>query len=204
MNRKISLPLLVIILLLFSVLVGLLAGQFLFKAPPKSPDAASIAMQLPGGDFTLQSSQGEVSLHDFKGKVVLLYFGYTYCPDICPTTFATMGQAIQQLTPEERQQVQGIFVSVDPARDTLKHLEDYSHYFSANIIGATGKKANIDEITKRYGVGYRIQKKDNQGNYTVDHSAITLLIGKDGKIKAMLPHGMSADDIVKKLRDYIS
>ena len=203
MKKKISLPLLIIALFLFSMLVALVASQFLFKASTKNPAYPSVATQLPGGDFTLQSNHGDVSLHDFKGKLVLLYFGYTYCPDICPTSLALMGQAINKLTPAEKEQVQGLFVSVDPERDTLKHLEEYSQYFGANIIGITGKKEEIDNITKRYGVGYRIQKKDKNGNYTVDHSAVTLLIGKDGKIKELLPHGMPADELVKKLRGYM-
>ena len=203
MKKKISLPLLIIALFLFSVLVALVASQFLFKASTKNPAYPSVATQLPGGDFTLQSNHGDISLHDFKGRLVLLYFGYTYCPDICPTSLALMGQAINKLTPAEKEQVQGLFVSVDPERDTLKHLEEYSQYFGANIIGITGKKEEIDNITKRYGVGYRIQKKDKNGNYTVDHSAVTLLIGKDGKIKELLPHGMPADELVKKLRDYM-
>ena len=201
MNKKISLPLLIITLILFSIFVALLANIFLFKQTNPSTITTSIAEKLPAGDFTLQSADGDVSLSDYRGKVVLLYFGYTYCPDICPTSLALMGQAMASLNEEEKTQVQGLFVSVDPERDSLEHLKKYSHYYGDKIVGVTGKASEIRKITKRYGVAYEIQKKDKNGNYSINHTSTTLLIDKNGKLKDLLPHGVPAKKIVEKLRE---
>ena len=94
-----------------------------------------------GGDFTLQSATGPVTLKDYRGKVVLLYFGYTYCPDICPTSLTATAQALGQLAPAELARVQTLFVSVDPERDTPARLKDYGAFFHPSIIGVTGTAA---------------------------------------------------------------
>ncbi|MCW8983370.1 MAG: SCO family protein, partial [Gammaproteobacteria bacterium] len=101
-----------------------------------------------GGGFTLQSVDGPVSLNDFKGKAVLIYFGYTWCPDICPTNLALMSAAFGDLedkNPELMKQIQGIFISVDPERDSPERLKEYTNFFHENIIGITGTKDLIDD-----------------------------------------------------------
>jgi len=203
MKQKISLLLLILAFFLFAGITAVLANHFFFKPNPADSISRAIAKKLPGGDFTLQSADGKVSLSDFKGKVVLLYFGYTYCPDICPTALTLMGKAINGLDDAEKKQVQGLFISVDPERDTPEKLKKYSAFFNPNIIGLTGKKEDIDRIVKHYGSAYEIQEKDKEGRYTVDHSSITLLIGKDGKIKDLLAHGMPSKKIIENIRNYL-
>jgi len=158
----------------------------------------------PGGDFTLTSVHGPVSLHDFRGKWVLLYFGYTYCPDICPTNLGNLSVAWRQLPPEQQKQVQILFVSVDPKRDTPERLQQYVDYFGANIIGLTGSKTVIDEITQRYGVVYRmVPVKDSAMGYLVDHSAFTYLIDPQGRLITQLPHGTTPAQFKQVIQQHL-
>ena len=199
MKYKLLITLFTITLLLLTAIV---AKQFLFTPSAINTMTTSIAKQLPAGDFTLNSLDGKVSLSDFKGKVVLLYFGYTFCPDMCPTSLAFMGQAIAKLD-NNGQHVQGIFVSVDPKRDTLKHLKGYTQKFSDKIVGLTGSKSDIDAIVGRYAAAYALLKKDQKGHYEVDHSSATLLIGKDGQLKDLLPHGLPSEKIIESVNEYL-
>ncbi|WP_133406621.1 SCO family protein [Parashewanella tropica] len=108
-----------------------------------------------GGDFTLNSSKGEqVSLSDFRGKVVLMFFGYTNCADICPTTMAHVAQMVKKLPPEQQAKVQVLFVSIDSEYDTPKHLNKYLSYFDPSFIGLVDDKEKIDHVAKLYSAEY--------------------------------------------------
>ena len=188
-------------LLLLAIAVaglGILGWKFLTSSQTQdsATETANIAARPTGGDFTLMSSHGPISLHDFKGKLVLLYFGYTYCPDICPTNLGNLSLAYRRLPPELQKQVQIIFVSVDPDRDTPKHLQQYCDYYQANMLGLTGTKADIDKVVKQYGVVYQIHKEGNDPNYSVDHSAFTYVIDPQGKWVTQLPHATSPDQFI--------
>ena len=157
-----------------------------------------------GGNFTLTSTLGEQSLSDFKNKLVLIYFGYTYCPDICPTNLGNLSVAYQQFTPEEREQLQILFVSVDPERDTPARLKQYADYFESNIIGLTGTAENIAEIAHRYGVVYaKVDDPNNGTNYAVDHSAFTYVVDQQGTWQEQLPHATTPDSFIKTVRTYL-
>ncbi|MBE8168438.1 MAG: SCO family protein, partial [Shewanella sp.] len=108
-----------------------------------------------GGDFTLNSSKGgEVSLSDYKGKVVLMFFGYTNCADICPTTMAHISQMMRKLTPEQKAQVQVLFISIDSEYDTPKHLNKYLSYFDPSFIGLVDDVAKTEHVAKLYSAEY--------------------------------------------------
>lgn len=157
-----------------------------------------------GGDFTLESINGPVSLSDYRGQAVVLYIGYTYCPDICPMALSVLGQALRHLPEEESQQIQGIFVSVDPERDTLEHLANYSAFFSPQIVGVTGEKADIDEVVQQYGAFYRrVEMRDSAMEYAVDHSSRLYLIDKNGDLAAMVSHSTSPDQLMRQLKELI-
>jgi len=160
------------------------------------------APPMPGGDFTLQSHKGPVKLSDFKGKVVLIYFGYTYCPDICPTSLALTTAALKELNESELAQTQTLFISVDPERDTPDRLVEYAHFFHPNILGITGTKPEIDDITKRFSAYYRIPDHVSGENYAVDHSSQTLVIGKNGEIKATIAHGSLPESMLLIIREH--
>jgi len=171
--------------------------------PGHSGTARPVATQPTGGDFTLDSPAGKLSLQDYRGKIVLLYFGYTFCPDVCPTALSALGQAFAALTPDEAARVQGIFVSVDPERDTLEVLNVYAPFFHPGIVGATGTPAQVAEVARRYGVSYMKQKSVDDRPYTVDHSSFTYLINREGHLAEMLPHGAPVADIVARIRSQL-
>lgn len=153
-----------------------------------------------GGDFTLHGIEGPVSLKDFRGQVVLLYFGYTWCPDICPTNLALFSSVLNELTEAELAQVQPIFVSVDPRRDTPARLKAYTEYFHEKLIGITGSDAEVADVAARYGVAYRAVNPETESNYAVDHSAETYLIDRQGKLVQRLPHGTAAEALLHAVR----
>ncbi|MCG8029848.1 MAG: SCO family protein [Candidatus Thiodiazotropha taylori] len=142
-----------------------------------------------GGDFTLRSSRGEFSLEQLRGKVVVLFFGYTKCPDVCPSSLALLSQALNELSEEELQQVQGVFISVDPKRDTIQALDDYVSYFHPNLIGVTGSESEVAKVAKLYGAQYvEVKLEASAFAYAVDHSATTYLISPQGELRFLLPH----------------
>jgi protein SCO1/2 len=153
-----------------------------------------------GGDFILQGPSGAASLSDYRGKVVLLYFGYTFCPDVCPTSLSLMAQALTMLTPEELNKVNAFFVSVDPERDTLDVLKVYTPFFHPAIAGLGGTVEQVAQVASQYGARYMKQKAKDGAPYSVDHSSFTYLIGPDGKLAASLPHGSSPQQIVDMIR----
>ena len=165
---------------------------------------SSAATSVQGGDFRLDSPDGPVALSDFKGKVVALYFGYTFCPDVCPTALIAVAQAFSQLSPAELAKTKGLFVSVDPQRDTLDVLKVYVPYFHPALTGLRGSETDTARIAALYGVRYMKQKADRDGQYPVDHSSFTYLIGPDGKLAASLPHGTPAQDIAARIRALLS
>lgn len=148
--------------------------------------------------IVLRSDTGPVRLNSYSGKIVLLYFGYTSCPDICPASLANLKLALGGLSPEEAAQVQVIFISVDPARDTPEALGKYVKLFRDDFIGATGTRAEIDWVTSSFDVQYKINPPDANGNYSVDHTAFTIVIDQQGYYVMNWPHNtqstqMSAD-----------
>ncbi len=154
----------------------------------------------PGGDFTLRSRQGSVSLHDFRGKVVLLFFGYASCPDICPTSLAFLTKTLNMLKEEELAQVQPLFITLDPARDDAEKLAEYLNFFHPRFIGLTGSEAEIAKVAKLYGVKYYQVEMEGSPGYAVNHSAAIYLITQEGSLRFLFPHGTSPALIAKAIR----
>jgi len=154
-----------------------------------------------GGDFTLQSAQGEVSLKDFRGKVVLMYFGYTSCPDVCPTSLGALSAALKKLGRREMQQIQPLFISVDPERDRVEKLQEYSRYFHPKMIGATSNPDYLQALANRYGAYFRKAEVGNSSlGYAVDHSSTIFVVGKNGKLADMIQHSDSPKRILEHIR----
>jgi len=188
-------------LVLIVILAGVLGWLVFGWAPDDGGHRALKGKAGPtGGDFTLESVQGKVSLSDYRGKVVLLYFGYTWCPDVCPTSLSMLAQALTEMSDAELKQVQGIFVSVDPARDTPERLAEYTDYFHPKIIGVTGSKKRVAEVAEQYGVAYRKVESESATGYLVDHSSFTYVIGPDGELATRLSHGTPPQEILKAVR----
>ena len=193
------------ILMAVAALLALVVAGVAFFWQPEMPERPLPAARIAaGGDFTLQSASGEVSLKDYRGKLVLLYFGYTFCPDICPTSLAATSEGLKQLNPEELAQVAMIFVSVDPKRDTPDRLKEYVEFFHPAIVGVTGSAENIAEIAKRYGVFYAEQKVETAGGgYVVDHSADTFIVAQDGQLVGKIAHATPPDQVVVAIRKHL-
>lgn len=156
-----------------------------------------------GGDFTLDGPKGPASLRDFAGKLVLLQFGYTYCPDICPTSLTILAQGLGGLTPQELARVQPIFVSVDPERDSVARLTEYTAFFHPAVLGLTGAPAHLQEIAARYGAVFVRQENASAGGYVIDHTALTYLIDRQGRLVASLPHATPPEQLLAEIRKYL-
>nr|MBL8411420.1 SCO family protein [Dechloromonas sp.] len=192
------------LLAIAGLLVALLLGLAFFWQPGASDRPLPPAALPPGGDFTLQSSDGDVSLADYRGKLVLVYFGYTYCPDVCPTSLAATSDGLRLLTPEEQAKVAMIFVSVDPPRDTPLRLKEYVAFFHPGIVGVTGTPDNIAGIARRYGVFYAVQKVETAGGgYVVDHSADTYVVGLDGRLVGKIAHATPPAQVAAEIRKHL-
>jgi protein SCO1/2 len=195
------------ILPLFIIILIVLCAYMLFYWQPESSSHKTVfssSASLPeGGDFTLQSLSGPVSLKDFRGKVVLVYFGYTMCPDICPTNLSMMSNAFSQMESQDLDKVQGIFISVDPKRDTMERLDEYTHYFHQSIMGISGSAETIKKVADRYGAAYQIViQEDSATNYVVDHSSETYVINPQGQLVARLPHAAPPQEILDAISKY--
>jgi protein SCO1/2 len=157
--------------------------------------------ELPGaGQFTLDSPGGPVTLSDYRGKVVILYFGYTFCPDICPTSLSTLAQALSALAPGELEKVSSFLISVDPERDSMAVLKLYAPFFHPSIVGISGTPQQVAQAAQQYGVRYMKQKANGDGQYSVDHSSSIYVIAADGKLAASLPYGSPPQAIVETIR----
>ena len=186
------------------ILVAVLIWVTFFWQPEGEHTVLFSSAEPTGGDFTLHSPKGPVSLADFQGKVVLIYLGYTWCPDICPTNLTMMSAALSRLEADEVDKVQGIFISVDPARDTMERLETYTQYFHKSLLGMTGSEHDIAEVAEHYGAAYRITKQDSATNYVVDHTSETYVIDPQGKLAEILPHGTLPGRILEAVRAQLS
>ncbi|XZG71356.1 SCO family protein [Chitinibacteraceae bacterium HSL-7] len=140
-----------------------------------------------GGDFTLTAHTGKpVKLADYQGKVVALFFGYTSCPDVCPTTMFELKSAMKLLG-ARADQVQVLFVTVDPVRDTPELLREYVPAFDPRFVGLTGSPKQIAEVARLYKVVY--QQQGQGSSYTVDHTAGTYLFDRSGKPRVLVQYG---------------
>jgi protein SCO1/2 len=145
-----------------------------------------IAGVMPNLKFTLTNAEGDtVHADDYRGKIKLLYFGYTHCPDICPLTLSTVGRALKQLG-DEANTVRVLFVSVDPERDSPKALKNYAHAFGPQFVGLTGTQKQLKALAKRYRVSYSYGTPDANGDYTVNHSAAIFVFDRNGKVQLLM------------------
>ena len=176
--------------------IGLLAGIYFLR--PHSFHGTVIQSSEPAFDFTLTSADGDVSLSDYRGKIVLLYFGYTFCPDICPATLGNTGQAIRRLNITE-EDVQLIMISLDPERDTPQKLATYVAHFHPSFVGVTGSQEQLNEVASLYGIFYEKVEGSTDANYIINHTATLLVIDREGYLKLIFPFGVSVDEIADDL-----
>ena len=182
-----------------SIGIGLWAGMQ-GKGKPQPQGYADL-----GGDFTLTSDRGPVSLQDFRGKVVPIYFGFTHCPDVCITSLSSIAAGLKELDDAERAQVQPIFISIDPERDDPSRVGEYARYFDPSFIGLTGSLDEVSTVARSHLVIFeKVPLEDSEMGYTMDHSSIVYVVGKDGVIRSLIHHGESPDGIAEALREALA
>lgn len=154
-------------------------------------------------DFVLQTAQGALDSRSLRGKVVLVYFGYTHCPDICPASLGADAQALNALTPAERANTRLLMVSLDPERDTPARLKDYAAFFHPEMIGATGTPDEVAAVARAFGASYLRQPADADGRYAVDHTTHTYLVDPAGRKVQILAAGMPTAEVVAAIRRHL-
>ncbi len=195
------------------LIVGLVCG-LLLAAPtnadigqaPDEPSAATLMDDLMwgrgpiGGPFALTDHTGKPRTDaDFRGKYLLLYFGYSYCPDVCPTDLMAISSAIDLLG-AAGDAVQPLLVTLDPERDTREHLADYVAAFHPRLIGLTGSAQQIRKVALAFKVYYAKVAAPAGEDYAIDHTGFTYLVGPDGKYLGFFPPGTSAERMVEIIR----
>lgn len=156
-------------------------------------------------DFALQGSQGkDLKLSSYRGKVVAVGFGYTHCPDVCPTTLAELAQARRELGAAAGN-FQVIYITVDPERDTAKRLQQYVSAFDPSFLGATGTPEQLAAVREAYGIqAVRQDNPDRPSSYSVHHSSYVYLVDRGGKLRAMLPFGVAVQDVVHDVKTLLA
>jgi protein SCO1/2 len=159
----------------------------------------------PGGDFRLTDHDGRpFALSSQHGKVVLIFFGYSSCPDACPTTLSKLSTVARRLG-DDRSRMRTLYVSVDPDRDTPQVLKDDLAHFTLDAIGLTGTKADIDRVVQQYGARYEIvPTPDSAAQYTISHTTAVLALDPQGRVRKTFAYEASVDEIVDGIRELLS
>jgi protein SCO1/2 len=160
----------------------------------------SVGQAMVGGPFTLTDQTGKrVTEQDFRGKFMLVYFGFTFCPDVCPTALQVMAAALDKLG-DKAERITPVLVSVDPERDTPAQLAMYVKSFHPRLVGLTGTAQEIDAVARAYRVYVKkVPDPKSTAGYTMDHSSIIYVMGPDGKYLAHFTHATSPDAIAERL-----
>ena len=184
--------------LLLLLVAGLLLGGCQ-RVQPLPLRLTNVTGHMPTLAFTLTDDQGKtVSAADYRGKVVLLYFGYTHCPDVCPLTMAHLHVVMQRLG-KLADGARILFVSVDPARDTPAVLHAYVNAFDPRAVGLTGSASDIEALVKRYRASFTREPSTGDGNYEVSHSSAIYVFDRDGNPRVLATPADSQDDLVHDL-----
>jgi cytochrome oxidase Cu insertion factor (SCO1/SenC/PrrC family) len=192
-------------LIIFGVGLALLVGALGFEAWRRGTagDAGgyggAVGTVSVGGPFTLVDQDGKTRRDaDFRGKLMLVYFGYTHCPDVCPTELQTMADAVEQLGGQATE-VQPIFITVDPERDTPELLKTYAEAFDPRLVALTGMPAQVADAARAYKVYYKTAKLEN-GEYLVDHSSFVFLMDRDGRYAAHFGPNTTAEQMAAAIK----
>ncbi|HSA67706.1 MAG TPA: SCO family protein [Methyloceanibacter sp.] len=191
-----------IVFVIAGFLIGALAGAaiLLLTTPQGGQPVQSSGTALIGGPFSLVGTDGKpVTDRDFRGRYMLIFFGFTHCPDICPAELQVIAQALDQLG-DKAKKVVPIFITLDPERDTPEAMTNYVKSFGGNFVGLTGSPEAIAAAAKAYRVSYaKVENKDSPGGYSVDHSALVYLLDPDGRYVTHFSYGLSSEQMAEKL-----
>ncbi|RUR29899.1 SCO family protein [Vreelandella nanhaiensis] len=190
---------------MYKLLLAGLVTLLLVGCSDQSWRTTDIGDIMPKLDFSLTDEEGEaVQGEDYRGKVTLVYFGYTFCPDVCPITLARLGDAIRKLDEETRDEIQVLFISVDPSRDTPEVLKRYTHAFGPEFVGLTGDKAEIDAVTNRYRVAYEYSEANENGDYLVNHSSAVFAFDREGQAQFLVRDSHPVSDVEADIKRLVA
>lgn len=182
--------------------VGASAGFILFS--DEKPNSSSQGIALIGGAFELTNHRGQrVTDQDFRGKYMLIYFGFTSCPDVCPISLTLMSDALDILSetdPDLVKNITPIFITLDPERDQVAEMAAYVAHFFPGMVGLTGSPDDIRTAAKAYRVFYQKAQLDDSDDYLIDHSSLTFLIGPNGNYLQHFAHGTDGPKMAEKIR----
>jgi len=184
-----------------SAIAAAAAGWLVLREPDTANAPGGLITSVDvGGPFTLTDQTGrQVTERDLLGHFVLLYFGYTYCPDVCPTELGSIAAALDELG-DDALAVMPVMITIDPERDTPEVLAQYVPMFHERLIGLTGTAEQIKQVASAYRVFYQRVDDPNYGQYLMDHTSFIYLLDPTGKVVTMLRYGTPPDEIVKIVR----
>ena len=184
------------------LLVGVVAaGVFLFSEPASLRGTAYTEPYPPAPQFELTRGNGSrFRLSDARGKIVMLFFGYTSCPDVCPTTMAELKTALDEVGDDQVKDVKVVFVTVDPERDTSERVQEYVNHFDQDFIGLSGTEPELAEVWNEYGVFRQVVEGTSAAGYLVDHTARVTLIDQEGNLRVSYGFDTPVEDIVHDLK----
>ncbi len=193
-----------IIIALAATAVGIGLGYLLLQMIiPYQYHGSTISSSQPMTNFTLAGPGGEpVSLIDYRGKVVLIYFGYTFCPDVCPATMVELKAAMEDLGPKA-DDVQVIMITLDPERDTWEVLQEYVQHFNPDFIGLTGSEDEIITVAAPFGVFFEKEEGTAETGYLLSHTATVAALDKEGKLRLLFPFGTPGKDIAADVKQLL-
>ena len=205
-NTQLARSLLVFALGLAILVLGLATWHWQRTDTP-SQTVNSSGTALIGGPFELVDQNGQTRTSaEFLGQPMLIYFGYTYCPDICPTSLLAMSQGLELLAesaPERAEEIVPLFITVDPERDTVETMKTYAEHFHPRMVALTGSAAQIAEAAKAYRVYYRKAESDSATDYLVDHSGYIYLMDGEGGYLTHMTHDATAEQIAERLQEQL-
>lgn len=195
MNRIVTLLIAAVVVL--GVGIG---GRLMLDGPTSKTNTVTL-----GGPFTLVDNTGKtVTDKDFQGKYMMVYFGYTFCPDVCPTSLGTIAAALDIIGPEKAAKVTPVFITIDPERDTTEVLADYVPNFHPSIVGLGGTVEQVTAVAGSYRAYFaKVNAEEDPENYSVDHSSVVYLMGPDGQFVVHFSHGTTAEGMSAKLADIL-
>ena len=172
------------------------------RSPAEDPGGAAATI---GGPFRLTDQHGRrVAAKDFEGQWMLVYFGYTFCPDVCPMTLANMTRALDELPDDVAAQIVPVFITIDPKRDTVEQLSEYAPLFHDRLVALTGTDAEVKAAARAYKVYFGKSGEAAAGDdYLMDHSGFVYLMGPDGRYRAHFSHTTAPDEMARRLEQEV-
>ena len=152
-----------------------------------------------GVNFSLESTKGEIrTLNDYKGKLLLIFFGFTFCPDVCPSTLSKINNTFKKIIDYEKK-IDLVFISLDPERDNLDVLKNYLSFFNENFVGLRGTSEQIGIIARKFGIFFEKNFIDNK-YYLIDHSSYIFLLDKNSRVRKIFKSDANTDDLIKNIK----